>query len=156
MKGQLIFEFIVASLIFFAIIMYTINYLNVNISDFREKFYQNKLQNKAFQISEILMSGQTSLNIADNGIFNQTRINLFNSTYCGDANYKKLVDILFMYETTNFGVLPNNVNIELDVQSTGVVLLDCGPGIPRGVAKAEIGRVGLFQGSVGKLGITVW
>jgi hypothetical protein len=156
MKGQLIFEFIVAGLIFFAIVLYSINFLNANMSDFREKFYQNKLQGKAFQVSEILIAGESGLGIADGGIFNQSKIAVFNATFCGDSNYKALAEAFYMYETTNFGILPNNLRIDLSVPATGVVLLDCGPRIPRGNAKAEIGRVGLYQGNIAKLGVTVW
>jgi hypothetical protein len=159
MKGQLIFEFIIAGLIFFIIIIYTINYLNFNVSDFRDKFYQNRLQSKAFQVSEILMSGQTNLSLTDDGSFNQSKIYMFNLTYCGDANYKKLAEAFYMYETTTFGILPNNIKIGLSIPESGVVLLDCGPAnIPRllNMTKAEVGRVGFYEGKIAKLGVTVW
>ena len=52
MKGQFVFEFLVAGLIFFLIILYSINYLNVNVSDFKDDFYRSRLQGKAIQISD--------------------------------------------------------------------------------------------------------
>ena len=35
MKGQFVFEFLIAGLIFFVIVVYSINYLNVSVSDFK-------------------------------------------------------------------------------------------------------------------------
>lgn len=159
MKGQLIFEFIIAGLIFFAIVLYTINYLNVSVSDFRDKFSQNRLQSKAIQIAEILVASESGLSIADNLKFNLSKIQAFNSTYCPpQGNYRKLAEDLYLYEKNDFGVSPNNAKIELFTKDG--VPLDCGPKvgfqIPRGITKAEIGRIGLFQGEIAKLRVTVW
>lgn len=156
MKGQMVFEFIIAGLIFFTIIIYSINYLNFNVSDFRSKFYQSRLQSKAFQVSEILMSEKTEISLMSGNSFNHSKIGTFNTTYCGDANYKKLAAAFYMYETASFGILPNDLRIELSVPASGLVLLECGPRMPRNVTKAEIGRIGLYGGNVTRLGVTVW
>jgi hypothetical protein len=156
MKGQLIFEFIVAGLIFFAIVLYTINYLNVNMSDFSGKFYQNRLQSKAIQIAEILVSGESRLSIADDLKFNLSKIQEFNNTYCPpQGNYTKLALDLYLYEKTDFGIFPNNAKIGL-LTEDGSLLLDCGPRIPRNMAKGDIERIGLFQGKFARLMVTVW
>jgi len=152
----MVFEFIIAGLIFFTIIIYSINYLNFNVSDFKNKFYQNRLQSKAFQVSEILMAGRTNLSLTDGERFNASKIYFFNSTYCGDANYKKLAEAFYMYETASFGTLPNDIKIELSVPSSGFLLLDCGPRMPRNTTKAEVGRMGLYEGNVARLSVTVW
>lgn len=159
MKGQMVFEFIIAGLIFFIIMLYTINYLNFNVSDYRSKFYQSRMQNKAVQVSEILMASHSNLSIADGNGFNKTKIISFNSTYCGFSDYKKLADDFFMYENLNYVVMPNNIRIELTIPSSGVTILDCGPAnIPRTInaTKAEIGRVGIYDGQTAKLSVIVW
>jgi hypothetical protein len=159
MKGQLILEFVVAGLIFFAIAIYTINYLNVNVSDFSGKFYQNYLQTKALQISEILMNDASSLGLTDNAEFNITKIQSFNSSYCNPSgDYKNLAEELHLYQKTVFGLLPNDVRIEMNT-STGATLLDCGPiRTPRNITRAEVGRVGVLQdgGEIANLRIVVW
>jgi len=163
MKGQLIFEFLIAGFLFFAIVLYAINYMNVNVTDFKGKFYQNRLQSRAVQISEILMGGTSSMSLMDNSEFNITKIQKFNSTYCSFENYNKLVNDLYLYETTGFAILPDNARIELASIQSGL-LLACGPNFPRdaltGTAKAEIGRFGVMQnGSVKetvKLMVVVW
>jgi hypothetical protein len=160
MKGQLILEFVIAGFIFFAIVIYTINYLNVNVSDFNGKFYQNYLQTKALQISEILMGDASSLGLMDNAEFNTSKIQSFNSSYCNPGGvYKNLVEKLHLYQKTIFGTLPNDVRIEMNITSSGVTLLDCGPRIPRNITRAEIGRLGMLQdggSEIANLRIVVW
>ncbi|MCK5016115.1 MAG: hypothetical protein KAS32_03505, partial [Candidatus Peribacteraceae bacterium] len=63
MKGQMVFEFIIAGLFFFAIIVYSMNYLSVNVNNFKGDFHQNLIQSKAIQISEIIMSESSSIGI---------------------------------------------------------------------------------------------
>lgn len=155
MKGQLIFEFLIAGLIFFAVIIYTINYLNVSTSEFKEKFSQSRLQSKAVQIAEILMDSESGLSMADDLKFNLSKIQEFNNTYCPpQGNYTKLALDLYLYEKNEFGLFANNAKIELF--KNDAIVLDCGPAIPRGLTKAEMVRVGLLQGEIAKLRVVVW
>ena len=158
MKGQLILEFVIAGFIFFAIVIYTINYLNVNVSDFNGKFYQNYLQTKALQISEILMDDASSLGLMNGGEFDMTKIQNFNSSYCNPGGvYKNLAEKLNLYQKTIYGTLPNDVRLEMNT-TAGAMLLDCGPRMPRNITRAEIGRLGILQGGgeIASLRIIVW
>ncbi len=157
MKGQFVFEFLIAGLIFFTIVVYTISFLNVNVSDFKSKFYHNRLQSKAIQVSEVLMGGGSYLSIAESSEFNLAKIQEFNENYCNlseISTYQNLVNDLHLYETTVYGVFSDNIKIYLF--SPSETLLDCGPAIPRNVTKAEIGRVGVFNGEMAKLEVVVW
>ena len=58
MKGQLIFEFVIATLFFLAIVMYTISYLNTTVFAFSENHYSSMLENNAWQASEALVTGR--------------------------------------------------------------------------------------------------
>ena len=154
MKGQFVFEFLIAGLIFFTIIIYTINYLNTNVTDYKEKFHQSWLQNKAVQISEVLMGEGSPLSLTENGEFNLTKIQNFNLSYCNpDGNYRDLIEDLHLFEKTNYGLFAGNVRIVLSLP--GEVLMDCGPRIP-GSPRAETRRVGVFNGNIAKLDIVVW
>ena len=159
MRGQFVFEFLIAGLIFFTIVVYTISYLNVNVSDFKSKFYHNRLQSKAIQISEVLMGGGSYLSIADSSEFNLTKIQEFNITYCNlseISTYQNLVNDLHLKEKTVYGVFSDNIKIYLYLLSPIEILLDCGPMIPRNITKAEVGRVGVFNGEMAKLEVVVW
>jgi hypothetical protein len=58
MKGQLIFEFVIATLFFLAIVMYTISYINTTVFAFSENHYSSMLENNAWQVSETLVTGK--------------------------------------------------------------------------------------------------
>jgi hypothetical protein len=158
MKGQFIFEFLIAGLIFFTVVVYTISYLNVNVSDFKNKFYYNRLQSKAIQISEVLVGGESPLSLVDGSGFSLARIQNFNNSYCRQAeDYTKLIDDLYLKERTSYGLsLENDVKIHLSSPNE-IKLLDC-PGIisRSGSPRAEIERVGVLQGETIKLRVIVW
>jgi hypothetical protein len=162
MKGQLVFEFLVAGFIFFAILVYTINYLNVNVSDYRNNFYQNWLQSKAIQISDILLKGESTLSLSSGQELNMTKIQLFNADYCPlqNGSYSKLIDDFYLYEKTNFGdVVSKDVIIQLS--SPSGMLIDCRSKVgmfPSNITKAEIGRVGIIGSTkeIAKLRVIVW
>jgi hypothetical protein len=54
-KGQAVFEFIVAAVLFFAIIFYIINFLDANVSTYSAGSQLNSLETKAMEISEYLV-----------------------------------------------------------------------------------------------------
>jgi len=154
MRGQFVFEFLVAGIIFFIMVVYAINYLNMNVSDFGGKFYRNRLYSKAIQVSQVLMSGKSSLSMGEGWEFNASRIRVFNETYCTPYGYKNLTRDLYLYETNEYGIFPNDVKIVLSNATD--IILDCGMRIPRNITKAEVTRVGLLEGETAKLTVIVW
>ena len=54
MKGQMIFEFMVAAVIFIGIVLYIIMYMSGSMGTFSSDYRSNFLESKAVQISEIL------------------------------------------------------------------------------------------------------
>lgn len=145
MKGQFVFEFLIAGLIFFAVVLYAMNYLNVNVSDFRGRFQTDKLQSKAVQMSEILGSEKSPLGLVDSpSLFNRSKIENFNATYCGFNGYTKLRKDFDLIERTNYGERMYNTNITVTGEF-GDPVLDCGHSIPRGTGKAEIERFGVLE-----------
>jgi len=159
MKGQFVFEFLLAGVIFFAIVLYAMNYLNVNVSDFKVRFYSDKLQSKALQISEVLGNEKSSLGLVERpSLFNRSRIDNFNATYCSDQNgYMRLREDFDLMEKGEYGERAHNVNITLTTES-GLILLQCGYTIPTGTERAETERFGVFNenGELVKLRIIVW
>jgi hypothetical protein len=155
MKGQFVFEFIIAGVFFFAIVLYSINYLNINVSDFKADFHQNVLQAKAVQASEILMNDKASMGLVDGIVFNDTKIQNFNSMYCDSGSYDSLVEDFHLYDIRSYGVFPKDINIFVLIPTSGMIL-DCGMPIPRGVEKAEITRFGLHKGEAAVLGVVIW
>ena len=159
MKGQFVFEFLIAGLIFFVIVVYSINYLNVSVSDFKTKFYSSRLQSKAVQVSEILMKGSSSISFVENSVFSLSKIQNFNDSYCNltDAgSYPVLLNDMYLYEHTPYGREANYLKILMINTASGETFLDCGPRIPRNVTRAEVGRVGLLGNELMSLSVVVW
>ncbi|NIO22459.1 MAG: hypothetical protein GTN38_00345 [Candidatus Aenigmarchaeota archaeon] len=146
MKGQFVFEFLIAGVIFFAIVLYAMNYLNVNVSDFKGRFYVDKLQSKALQISEILGNEKSSVGLVEGPyLFNASKIADFNTTYCIDrAGYMKMREDFELTEKTEYGERMHNANITL-VTESGIPILQCGYTIPMWTEKAEIERFGILN-----------
>jgi hypothetical protein len=159
MKGQFVFEFLLAGVIFFAIVLYAMNYLNVNVSDFKVRFYSDKLQSKALQISEVLGNEKSSLGLVESPyLFNKSRVDNFDSMYCKDQDgYMKMRVGLDLTERIEYGERLHNVNITL-VTESGLILLDCGYTIPKGTERVEAERVGVFNenGELARLRVIVW
>jgi len=55
MKGQLVFEFVVATLLFLAIVMYTINIINTTALQYSDGNSLEMIDNRAWEISEMLV-----------------------------------------------------------------------------------------------------
>ena len=65
MKGQMIFEFMVAAVIFIGIVLYIIMYMSGSIGSFSSEAHSNFLETKAVQISELLVK---SPGVWDDGV----------------------------------------------------------------------------------------
>lgn len=156
MKGQFVFEFLIAGVIFFVIVVYAINYMNINVSDFNSKFYNSWLQSKAVQISEVLMRDSSSMGIASEYEFNRTKVGNFNSTYCPPlGDYRQLVRDFYLYQDSDFESYNISNDVRITLSTPSELLLSCGPSIP-GTPRADAERVGIFEGEFARLVVVVW
>ena len=162
-KGQMIFEFLVASVIFFAVIFYLINYLGVAVNTFSGNFYSDNLQNKALQISEFLVR----FNLSEGGwpVLSSARMNSFRNDYgcsapdpCKAAGYGDLLLALDLDEKSGMiEGLNYNVNITINDTSTGNFVLDCGCSVPENVGTGEVRRFALDEsGDILILDVRIW
>ena len=158
-KGQFVFEFLIAGVIFFAVVLYAMNFLSANVSEFHGKFYMDKLQSKALQISCILLNEKSPMGVVESPhVFNMSKIDSFDDKYCGTTEgYKSLREVLDLTEKTDYGERVHNINITLE-KASGVPLLSCGYTAPGGVKKAEMQRFGILNedGSLVTLKMVVW
>ena len=144
MKGQLIFEFIVAALFFFFIMIYVINYLNTNVDTFATASYQGSLQANANRIAELLVHSQgdwAALPGAAVGLEKSWQV--LDSYKIGrlqelcDTDYASLLDKLDL-GSKPFGTYKTRIRV---YNATQDVLL-CGP-TPSGEFIGEAKRVAL-------------
>lgn len=61
-KAQLVFEFVVAVVLFIAIVLHIINILNINVSSTAESMMKDDLEYRAMQIADLLVRSKGSSN----------------------------------------------------------------------------------------------
>jgi len=144
MKGQLVFEFLIAVMVFFGVLVYVINYLSTSFYTTRQEFASNSLESKAFSIGELLVlnKGNWSNGVPavaglaeDWPVLNSSKIQWL-QTYCV-GNYGGL--------TRNLGIEErNSLRIVVNESGNPAGLVDCGPKIAW-PARAEARRVALSE-----------
>ena len=159
MKGQMVFEFLIAGVVFFAIVLYSLNFLNVQVSGFSSESKNSFMQAKTIRISGMLMEGGEKIGIADGNEFNMTKIETFNATYCDPDvpdSYGHLIKDLYIYERGMYGKSAKNIKIILNTVA-GETVLDCGMEIPAGeVDRTDIVRFGVLEGETAELRVVLW
>ncbi len=103
MKGQMIIEFIIAAVMFFGVILFTINYLNTEVSVYSSDYFINEVESKSVQVSEMLLhnpgiwmddGSAMIVGLSDEWpIINATKIEKMKSYYCSpEGRYTELLE----------------------------------------------------------------
>jgi len=144
MKGQLIFQFIIAAIIFFAIIIYTINFLNIKAGYYADTMFTNDLEMKLLTISEVLTKNTLSENWP---VLDANKINDFIS----DCNQHK--DDVYR----RLGI--ENYNFKISITSSKITNFnyECGDN-PSGVNVAHIKRYAVvdWNGEIKPVSMEMW
>ncbi len=162
MKGQLVFEFVVATLFFLAIIMYTINYLNSTVFLYSSDHYTNTLESKAWQVSEMLVRSQGDWsgippNMVPSAIgfaeewpkLSEDKIKSLDN-WC-PANMEEMTGLLNV-DSRIHGI---RLEINKSVSGSEVTLLECGS-LASGIQNARATRFGISDVDQKLLKIGVW
>jgi hypothetical protein len=158
-KGQIVFEFVIATLFFLAIVMYTITYMNNSVFMHSSEHRLDTLESRAWQISEGLVTGKgvwsggvpQEIGLAlDWPVLNETSISELD-TWCG-GNWDDFMGLL--------DVEPNLNNLALSIDKFTdpgeTNLLECGSP-PQGIPGAGVTRFAVGEdGSVLKVGVWYW
>jgi hypothetical protein len=154
MKGQMVFEFIIAAMILFAIVIYIINYISYAAGIYHSDFISSYLESRALQVSEVLMSDPEKGLVTEWPLLSQGRMSSFNVT-C-NQKYLELLD--------NFGLreqLPYSKTYHLSVlvvSSSGKKYVDCGRTPPEKVTSAMVTRFGMLPSrrELAMVEVAVW
>lgn len=143
MKGQAVFEFVVAVILFLGIIFYVINFLNSSVSNYSDESRLNTLEVKALEISEYLMHiGFTD----DWPILSYQKLRDFNDTCNNDyAGTLERLDL-------------EGSKLKLEANESSTVLLDCEQNVAvPDIQKAEVQRLALSpQHNIINVRVVVW
>jgi hypothetical protein len=125
-KGQMIFEFIIAAVVLFSIIVYTLTYVNGEVSLFSGNFRSDRMESKVIRLSESLLNPYSHHNIVDKWpILDHDKILLFNNTCNNDLD---IYNDMELYEIDPLG---GRHNIHLRILATELtppktIIIDCG------------------------------
>ena len=161
-KAQLVFEFLVAVLIFFGILFYTINYLSWTVSGYSSDFSVQNMESEVSQVAELLVlnkgswSGGNPVTVGlaqEWPVLNSTKISWLNSSCnSGYENFIKKFDLSPKHR------LKITV-IETTVEAGPVVRADCRWGVPisNTAASVETRRYALSEsGNILTVYVVIW
>lgn len=132
MKGQLVFEFVMAMFILFAIIIYAINYLSINMNMYHANFLSNFLEGRAVQISEVLLNDPANGLVSEWPLLSIERMRDFNESCYSDDGYIQLLYNFSLIEDIPYTELHH---MSVLVNSTdGREYVDCGRTPPEDIA----------------------
>ncbi|MBL7160275.1 MAG: hypothetical protein ISS93_00280 [Candidatus Aenigmarchaeota archaeon] len=158
MKGQLVFEFVIAVVVFMGIVLFTLNSLNTNISIFTGNYFAYSLENKAVAASEALLKTKSGVIGVEKDwpVLDEVRIAALKDFCLVDENYPKLLSSLNL-DDKPFGMY--NVRLKIDWLDPPETRLDCkpptGPSLPGNVSASHIKRIAVNE-TGGLLNISVW
>lgn len=142
-RGQAVFEFIIAAVLFFAIIFYIINFLDTNMSNYSAGSQFNVLESKSAEISEYLVH----VNLTNEWPI-LSYANIANLDWSCNDDYSGLLNRFDLGEN----------RFKLQVNEGPKLLLDCerSKTVPD-IQKAEIERYALSENNtILNIRVVVW
>jgi len=154
MKGQLVFEFILASIILFSIIIYTIDFMSSNMRLYNAEFLKNFLENKALQVSEILMNDPVNGFVTEWPLLSLGKMRDFNETCYDVDNYIELLNNFSLVEQEPYSTY---YQLSIVVNGSGTKYVDCGRQPPQKITRATVTRFGLLPSNdIATVQIMIW
>ena len=159
-KGQTVFEFILAAIVLFSIIIYTLTYVGSEVSLFTNNFNSDRMESKIIQISESLLNPYSKNNIVDKWpVFDHNKMMIFDNNCTG--NYAALLNELELYETDPLGTQHNiHMRVRGEILSQPpLTIIDCGR-LPIDLVNRpkvfEIKRVGIDSSNGNPVELKIW
>jgi hypothetical protein len=148
--GQAVFEFVIASLILFSVIFYTMNYVSSDFNVRHDSFISDRLEINVIRVSDMLMSTN---GIVDTWPYlNAGKMDTLNVSCYND--YTGTLDDFGLKEEIPY---TRYTNMRINVSDGLTTYIGCGFEPPERKESAEITRYGLLPGNnVGEVRISLW
>lgn len=156
MKGQAVFEFIVAAVLFFALVFYVLNFMNMTVSGYSRDARLSQLESRALAVSDYLVH----VNLTKEWpVLSYEKMAQFDSTCNDEDKYVKMLEKYDMYTSSIPGtdiVIAGRMKVRAGEK--GRKLIDCKQGTaPPEVQRAEAERYALSEnGSLVNISVVVW
>jgi hypothetical protein len=167
MKGQMVFEFVIAAVVFFGIVLYVINYLNTEMVTYSSDYFTNELESKAVQISELLVHNPgewESLPVGNAWVLGLAAEEwpvlddekISNLGLLCKEDYDGVLELLDMEVSTPYGRRLMKAMINITEVGTESVIMECGYE-PVDVTFVSINRFAVTEnGKTVKMAVAVW
>jgi len=155
MKGQMVFEFVIAALILFTIVVYVINFLASAMGAYHSRFSGSFLESKAIQISEVLMNDPVEGLSYEWPQLDAEKMADFDAG-CQDVDsYIALIGDFGLVENEPFEIYHH---MSIMVNSTdGTSYVDCGRTPPEMMTRSVVTRFGVLpSGGLATIQVMVW
>jgi len=126
-KGQTVFEFILAAIVLFSIIIYTLTFVGGEVSLFSDNFDSDRMESKIIQVSESIINPHSKYSIVyEWPVFDRNKMIIFNNNCNGD--YVSLLNGLGLYKTDPLGGQHNiHLMVRADVLTQPITtVIECG------------------------------
>lgn len=163
----MVFEFVIAAVLLFGIIIYSISLMNTNVSQFRDDYHHNDLEMRATQISEMLVhnkgdySDPVVLGLSSGwSKLSLTQVNNLDVLCSNPPGYADLLESLNLLEAPYLSG-KSNLDFNITVQNRTDLLVSCGdPSTDRIPSNRYVGHSKRFihseDGSVVSIDVWVW
>ncbi len=155
MKGQMVFEFVIAALILFTIIIYVLNFLSSMMGVYHARFVGSSLESKAIQVSEVLMNDPVEGLSQEWPRLDGEKMSDFDAE-CQDADgYMALIKQFGLVENEPFEMY-HHMNIMVNA-TDGTGYVNCGRTPPARMTRSVVTRFGILpSGGLATVQVMVW
>ncbi len=159
MKGQLVFEFIVAVVLFMGVVVYTLNTLNANVSAYTGDYFAMNMESKVVAASEAVLRTTEGAGVAKEWpVLDNESVNSLKQR-C-ESNYVGVLNDLNLLERPAPFVGAEYYKVRILIEDGGSVVMDCSPHVvgrvPENIASAHVRRYGVLSGGVVEVNVWVW
>jgi hypothetical protein len=153
MKGQVVFEFVIASLILFSVIVYTISFIAGDFNTRHGRFLSDRLESNAIRVSNLLLSNHKDIGIVE--VWPQVNQGMINDLMDECNDYPSLQESLGLREESPYVTY---IHFNITVADDSTTYVNCGREPPEGIGKAVVTRYALSpsKNTIARIGVTVW
>jgi hypothetical protein len=153
MKGQLVFEFVLASLILFSVIIYAITYMTGSVGSYHGEFVSNSLESWVVKVSDVLLRSPERGIVSEWPMLDSNKYAQLESECQSD--YDMVIERFGLVRKVTYD---RPLHLYVSVEGVdGVTYMTCGNVPPQRINRATITRFALLPSNdVARVMVTVW
>jgi hypothetical protein len=153
MKGQLVFEFVIAAMILFSIVIYSVSYSVGTVNAFHRGFVSDSLQSWALKVSDTLLNDPANGIVSEWPDISISGMSALQSECSND--YDSVLERFGLARRSSFD-RPLHIYVTVEDEG-GSGIMTCGDFPPPSLEKATVTRFGrLPSDTFARVEVTIW